>query len=88
MNPKKIRIPILILCAFLTFACVYIELPQDLATPEAPSGFGCNRLERCCDEISKTDSGDLRIDLTIQNGTGDWSTMQSVSRQTGDSYDQ
>jgi hypothetical protein len=79
MNPKNIRIPILILCAFLTFACVYIELPQDLATPEAPKGSDVTGWNAVATNVSKTDSGDLRIDLTIQNGTGDWSTMQSLA---------
>jgi hypothetical protein len=79
MNPKKIRIPILILCAFLTFGCVYIELPQDLATPQAPVGSDTKGWNAVATEIKNSDSGDLRIFLTIQNETDDWSTMQSAA---------
>ena len=34
MISKRLRIPILLLCSFFTFACAYIVVPQDIVIPE------------------------------------------------------
>lgn len=80
MIPKKILLPILLLFTFFTSACVYIVLPAGLESPEDAdaenagwTGFVTN--------IGETETGDLRIDITLRNDTGVWSTMRAADNQ-------
>ena len=73
MSTKKARIPILV-CALLACACRYIVLPEDVGGPSAGSeGWSAEATN-----VGTGDTGDLHIDLAIQNKTGDWSVMQAV----------
>lgn len=66
----KALIPILFL-ALLFSACDYIVLPEDLQEePDESLGWSATATN-----ITSTGSGDLHIDLVIQNDTGDWSAM-------------
>jgi len=76
MGMKKGLIPVL-LCAVLSLACAYIVLPSDL--DEAPTSTASKGWNAVVTKVGKADSGDLRIEITIQNLTGAWSAMQAVA---------
>jgi hypothetical protein len=73
MSIRKARIPILV-CALLACACRYIVLPEDVGGPSA----GSEGWNATATNVATGDTGDLRIDLAIQNKTGDWSAMQAA----------
>jgi hypothetical protein len=80
MNVKKILIPVLLAFIIFTSACAYIVLPEDLEKPvEVEAGTGSKVWNAVVTNVGKSEAGDLRIDLTLRNDTGDWSTMQAVS---------
>jgi hypothetical protein len=74
MSIKKALIPILVY-ALLTLACNYIVLPEDIDGPSA----GSESWSAVATNVGTSDAGDLRIDITIRNDTGDWSAMQAVA---------
>jgi hypothetical protein len=74
MRVKKALVPVLI-CALLLCACDYIVLPEDLDSYDSQSSEGWSAVVTNV----KSDAGDLHIDLTIQNNTGDWSAMQATA---------
>lgn len=78
MNVRKMLIPALLAYAFFSFACVYIVLPEGL---EAVEGSESGVWNAVVTNVGKSETGDLHIDLTIRNDTGDWSTMQAVADQ-------
>jgi hypothetical protein len=79
MNVKKFIILFLIACTFLSSACVYIVLPEDL---EVAGGAGTGGepgvWTGVVTNVNSSEAGDLHVDVTIRNDTGDWSTMQAV----------
>jgi len=75
MRGKKALVPVLV-CALLLCACDYIVLPEDLDSYDSQSSEGWSAVVT---NVGKSDSGDLHIDLTIQNKTGDWSAMQATA---------
>jgi len=75
MSIKKALIPILV-CALIQMACAYIVLPEEEGTPTSKVAKGWNATAT---NIGKSEAGDLHIDLTIQNETGDWSAMSAVT---------
>jgi len=75
MRVKKALVPVLI-CALLLCACDYIVLPEDLDSYTSTKSEGWSAVVT---NVGKSDSGDLHIDLTIQNKTGDWSAMQAAA---------
>ena len=79
MNLRTKLISILLACTFISFACVYVVLPEGLAAPdESGRGSGPGVWSAVVTDVSQSDSGDLHIELTIRNDTGDWSTMQAA----------
>ncbi len=74
MKGKKALVPILI-CALLLGACDYIVLPEDLDSYGSKGSKGWSAVVT---HVGKTEAGDLHIDLTIRNETGDWSAMQAA----------
>ena len=76
MGNRKIKYMILLALSIILFSCVYIVLPEgvehedDLEEITFWEGLATN--------IYHSEAGDLHIDITIQNKTGDWSTMQAV----------
>lgn len=74
MSIKKVLTPFLLFFILLNLACKYIVLPEGLELQGASAGesMGWNAVAT---DITTSDSGDLHIDLTIQNRTGDWSAM-------------
>ena len=82
MMVRKILIPALLAYVFFNFACVYIVLPEGLETPEAiVDGTELKAWNAIVTNVGKSDSGDLHIDITIRNDTGDWSTMRAVTEK-------
>ena len=79
MNVRKALIPTLLAYIFFSFACVYVVLPEGLATPEAVvEGAELKTWNAIVTDVGKSDAGDLHIGITIRNDTGDWSTMHAV----------
>ncbi len=79
MTFRKILIPALLAYVFFSFACVYIVLPEGLETPEVVvEGAELKAWNAVVTNVGKSDSGDLHIEFTIRNDTGDWSTMRAL----------
>src|SRR5690348_12764964 len=79
MNLRKVLLPLLLLYIFFSFACVYVVLPEGLETPEVVvEGAELKTWNAVVTNMGKSDAGDLHIDITIRNDTGDWSTMAAA----------
>lgn len=76
MLSKKILIPILLAVTLFTNACVYIVLPEGLEPLEDANAENAG-WTGIVTHIAESDSGDLHIDVTIRNDTGEWSTMRA-----------
>jgi hypothetical protein len=77
MSLRTKLIFILLTCMLFSFACVYVVLPEGLEL----SDTGASELgvwHAMVTGVSQSEAGDLHIDLTIRNDTGDWSTMHAV----------
>jgi hypothetical protein len=82
MDVKKILVPALLAYAFFTFACVYIVLPEGLEAPKAVVGEGGeSKWNAVVTNVGESEPGDLHIDITIRNDTGDWSMMRAVPKK-------
>ena len=77
MRHRKVFIPFLV-CLLLSFACDYIVLPEEEATPTSAASKGWGAVVT---NIGKSEAGDLRIELTIQNETSDWSAMSAIANK-------
>jgi len=80
MMPKKVFLPILLLTAFFMSACVYIVLPEGLESPDNAGGENAGWMG-IVTNVGESDSGNMRIDITIRNDTGVWSTMRAADNQ-------
>ena len=81
MKSKKL-LNLALLAALLSSACVYIVLPEGLETREADgSQAQAGSWSALATQVGPSESGDLRIDLTLRNDTGDWSTLQAMEGQ-------
>lgn len=79
MNKKKLILTLLA-CSFFSFACVYIVLPEGLEAPATKEeGADLKVWNAIVTNVGQSDAGDLHIDITIRNDTGDWSTMRAVA---------
>jgi len=74
---KKILLLTLLVCSLFTFACVYIVLPEGLEELETTDGEA-GTWAAIVSNVGKSDTGDLHVDITVRNDTGDWSTMRAV----------
>lgn len=74
MRTKRALIPILA-CALLLCACDYIVLPEDL---DSPGGAGSGAWGAVATNITTSEAGDLHVEITLRNETGDWSAMQAT----------
>ena len=75
MDIPKALIPFMI-GALLLSGCAYIVTPEPESTPMSTGRKGWSAVAT---SVGKTDAGDLRIDITLENGTGDWSAMQAAA---------
>jgi len=78
MNVKKMLIPGLLVLTLFMSACVYIVLPEGLENPETGNGGEAGVWSAIVTNVGKSDAGDLHVDITIRNDTGNWSTMRAV----------
>jgi hypothetical protein len=79
MKVKKTFILALLVYAVFTSACMYIVLPEGLEMKAAVEEGSEQRVwNAVATNISQSETGDLHIEVTIRNDTGDWSTLQSV----------
>jgi hypothetical protein len=76
MGIKKALILILA-CALLLCACDYIVFPEEVDTSSSAGSKGWSAVAT---NVGQSDTGDLHIDLTIRNETGDWSAMQAADK--------
>jgi len=76
MITKKIIFLFLVVCTFLTSACVYIVLPEDLESAQSGSGAEPGVWTGAVTNVGTSEAGDLHVDITIRNETGDWSAMR------------
>ena len=77
MNVKKVLVPVLLVYTFFTFACAYIVLPEGVEKPTEDANAENAGWTGIVTNVGKSDTGDLRIDITIRNDTGDWNTMRA-----------
>jgi hypothetical protein len=73
---KKALIPVLA-CALLLSACAYIVFPEE-ESASTSAGSTTEGWSAVATNVGKSDAGDLHIDLTIRNETGDWSAMKAT----------
>lgn len=82
MKPKNILILALLAYAIVSFACIYIVLPEGLEAPKAAQeGHELKAWYGYATNISQTAAGDLRVEITIRNDTGEWSTMRALENK-------
>ncbi len=74
---KKTLAPVFLVFILLNLACKYIVLPEGLDLQGASAGDSMG-WSAVATSVGKSDSGDLHIDITIQNRTGDWSAMSAA----------
>jgi hypothetical protein len=75
MRTQKVLISVLA-CVLLLSGCAYIVTPEPEGTPTSTAQRGWSAVVT---DVGKSDAGDLRIEMAIENETGDWSAMQAVA---------
>lgn len=78
MNNKRRFIPILLMVALAFSACVYIVLPEGVEKPGSKFGTENMGWIGFVTNLGESENGDLHIDITIRNDTGDWNTMRAA----------
>jgi len=73
---KPLSIPaVAAILLLILYASGYVVVPEDIELGGSSTSKGWSAVAT---GIGKSDSGDLRIDLTLRNETGDWSAMQAI----------
>ena len=78
MTVRKILVPVLLASVFFSFACAYIVLPEGLEAPEVVEGSDSKIWSAVVTNVGQSDAGDMHVDITIRNDTGDWSAMAAA----------
>lgn len=78
MIVRNLRILALLVLSFFTFSCAYIVVPDDIKIPDRNGDSGDQAWSAVVTGISVTAAGDLHVDITIQNNTGEWSKLQPL----------
>lgn len=75
---RVLFVPILLVFTMISLSCAYIVLPEGLE--ELPDGAHVENKgwAGIVTNVGESEAGDLHIDITIRNDTGDWSTMRAV----------
>ena len=80
MTAKKMLTLALLACSIFSSACMYIVLPEGLETQEVvEEGSELKVWNAIVTKVGESESGDLQIEFTIRNDTGEWSTMHAVA---------
>ncbi len=74
---KKLRILAILICAMITFSCVYIVVPDDIdmSGGKGSDSLGWSALVTSADTL---ENGTLHVEVTIRNDTGDWSKLEAL----------
>ena len=75
MKSRKKNIIQILLCSVFLYSCAYIVTPVVEVTQISTSAKGWTAEAT---NVGTSGTGDLHIDITIRNETGDWSVMQAV----------
>jgi hypothetical protein len=75
---KRLPLLILLVTSLFTFACVYVVLPEGLEAPGSGDGAMTGVWGAFVTDVGQSEAGDLHIDITLRNDSGDWSTMQAM----------
>lgn len=78
LNIRRVLIPLLLIFTLLNFACVYVVLPEGLELSDLAEGSASEGWSAVVTNVGKSEAGDLHVDITIRNDTGNWSTMRAV----------
>lgn len=78
MKKTNKKIVFLVLIVLFLNACAYIVTPEPATTPttEASQGWG-----GLVTKVGPSETGSLRVDISIQNNTSDWSAMQAIAEK-------
>lgn len=76
MRSKRAIVTIILVVFLLICACQYIVLPEGLENRQADDAG--SDWTGIVTGVSETAAGDLHIDITIRNDTGDWSAMRAL----------
>jgi hypothetical protein len=76
MSIRKKNLIQILLCSVFLYACAYIVTPAVDVTPTSTTAKGWTAQVT---KVGTSTAGDLHIDITIRNETGDWSKMQAVA---------
>jgi hypothetical protein len=76
MSIKKKNLFQILLCSVFLYACAYIVTPVVEETPISTNAKGWTAVAT---NVAISSAGDLHIDITIKNETGDWSLMQAAA---------
>jgi hypothetical protein len=76
MYIKKKNLFQIFICSVFLYACAYIVTPAPEVGQTSSSAKGWSAIVT---GVNSSPSGDLHIDISIRNETGDWSAMQAVS---------
>jgi hypothetical protein len=76
MSIKKKNLLQILLCSVFLFACAYVVTPIPEDTPTSTSAKGWTAVAT---NVNLSSAGDLHIDITIRNETGDWSSMKAAT---------
>ncbi len=75
MSIRKKNLLQILLCSVFLFACAYVVTPIPEDTPTSTSAKGWTAVAT---NVNISSAGDLHIDITIRNETGDWSSMKAA----------
>jgi hypothetical protein len=74
-NPRNRKLILLLVSALFLCACAYIVLPEEDGDLSGLADLGWSAVAT---QVGQSAAGDLRVELTILNNTGDWSAMQAA----------
>lgn len=78
MISKRLRVFILLLISFFTFACAYIVVPEDIVIPEKEGETTGKEWSAVATKVSNAASGAMQVEITIINNTNDWSKLEAL----------
>jgi hypothetical protein len=76
MSIRKKNLIQIMICTVFLYACAYIVTPAPEVTPTSKAAKAWTAVVT---NVGTSGAGDLHIDITIQNRTGEWSAMQAVA---------
>jgi hypothetical protein len=78
MKKSNKKIALLVLVVLFLNACAYIVTPEPATTPTSVASKGWFGFVT---KVGPSESGSLRVELSLRNDTSDWSAMQAVAEK-------